>query len=173
MNLTATSTTENGQRKVLLCTGDSCIEIEGDSALIVYFLSLNALCLLCVTLWGLRKIFVMIRAWCQNFLAHWAAGRECNYDGPHPNPVGESRGTRGCSAPHDFPPVPGSKLSVPAVDCPPPSSLSFLRYLSCSTETHLEIKFLFSLIHSHQQSANYPFHRGGGGDGRKLNTLDK
>ena len=33
MNLTATSTTENGQRKVLLCKGESCIEIEGDSAL--------------------------------------------------------------------------------------------------------------------------------------------
>ena len=70
MNLTATSTTENGRRKVLLCQGESCIEIEGDSALIVYFLSLNALCLLCISLWGLRKIFVMIRAWCQNFLAH-------------------------------------------------------------------------------------------------------
>ena len=70
MNFTATSTTKNGQRKVLLCTQGSCIEIEGESALIVYFLSLNALCLLCVTLWGLRKMYIMIRAWCQNFLAH-------------------------------------------------------------------------------------------------------
>ena len=56
---------QDGQQKLILCTGTRCVEVTGDSYLLFYFMALNAICLLAVTIIGVRKVCKTLFSVCQ------------------------------------------------------------------------------------------------------------